>query len=100
MFIHSTVPSCGQSYKGSTIVNYDSRVVSDLKIPHITTLEPKIYNCRAFIRLAPAGMPIFLFGSPLNGLFCGQSYKHFTLVNYDSRVTPDWKIPHITTLEA
>ena len=29
----------------------------------------------------------------------GQSYKHFTLVNYDSRVVPDWKIPHITTLE-
>ena len=28
----------------------------------------------------------------------GQSYKHFTLVNYDSRVVPDWKIPHITTL--
>ena len=30
----------------------------------------------------------------------GQSYKHFTLVNYDSRVIPDWKIPHITTLES
>ena len=29
----------GQSYKASTIVNYDSRVVPDLKIPHITTLE-------------------------------------------------------------
>ena len=28
----------GQAYKGSTIVNYDSRVVPDLKIPHITTL--------------------------------------------------------------
>ena len=33
--------NCGQSYKGSTIVNYDSRVVTDLKIPHITTLELK-----------------------------------------------------------
>ena len=31
---------------------------------------------------------------------CGQSYKHFTLINYDSRVIPDWKIPHITTLES
>ena len=31
---------------------------------------------------------------------CGQSYKHFTLVNYDSRVVPDLKIPHITTLES
>ena len=26
--------------------------------------------------------------------------NHFTLVNYDSRVVPDWKIPHITTLES
>ena len=31
--------SCGQSYKASTIVIYASRVVPDLKIPHITTLE-------------------------------------------------------------
>ena len=30
---------CGLSYKASTIVMYDSRVVPDLKIPHITTLE-------------------------------------------------------------
>ena len=33
----------------------------------------------------------------LNHKTCGQSYKHFTLVNYDSRVVPDWKIPHIMT---
>ena len=33
-------------------------------------------------------------------VYCGQSYKHFTLINYDSRVVPDWKIPHITTLES
>ena len=33
------VYTCGQSYKASTIVIYDSRVVPDLKIPHITTLE-------------------------------------------------------------
>ena len=31
--------TCGQYYKASTIINYDSRVVPDLKIPHITTLE-------------------------------------------------------------
>ena len=31
--------SSGQSYKASTIVIYDSRVLPDLKIPHITTLE-------------------------------------------------------------
>ena len=30
---------CGQYYKASTIVIYDSRVVPDLKIPPITTLE-------------------------------------------------------------
>ena len=29
----------GQSYKASKIVIYDSRVVPDLKIPHIMTLE-------------------------------------------------------------
>ena len=33
------VDSCGQSYKAPTIVIYDSRVVPDLKLPHITTLE-------------------------------------------------------------
>ena len=32
--------------------------------------------------------------------FSGQSYKHFTLANYNSRVVPDWKIPHFTTLES
>ena len=30
----------------------------------------------------------------------GLSYKHFTMVNYDSRVVPDWRIPHIMTLES
>ena len=33
-------PPVDQSYKGSAIVNYDSRVVSDYKLPYITTLEP------------------------------------------------------------
>ena len=33
------IASSGQSYKASTIVNYNSRVVPDLKIPHIMTLE-------------------------------------------------------------
>ena len=36
---------------------------------------------------------------PVNLETSGQSYKHFTLINYDSRVVPDWKIPHITILE-
>ena len=31
---------------------------------------------------------------------CGESYKHFTLLNYDSRVTHDFKILRITTLES
>ena len=30
---------------------------------------------------------------------CDQSYKQFTLVIYDSRVIPDLKVPHITTLD-
>ena len=34
-----TSDTCGQSYKTSTIVIYNSRVVPDLKIPHFTTLE-------------------------------------------------------------
>ena len=33
-------------------------------------------------------------------LISGQSYKHFTLVNYDSRVIRDFKIPHILTVES
>ena len=38
--------------------------------------------------------------SSYNHLTSGQSYKASTIVNYDSRVVPDWKIPHITTLES
>ena len=30
---------CGQSYKASTIIIYNARVVPDLKIPHIMTLD-------------------------------------------------------------
>ena len=36
----------GQSYKQFTLVNYDSRVVPDLKKPHIV-----IYDRRGFVRL-------------------------------------------------
>ena len=35
----TSLSCCGQSYKASMIVNYDSRVIPDLKIPHIPTLE-------------------------------------------------------------
>ena len=31
--------NCGQSYKASTIINYNSRVIPDLKIHYIITLE-------------------------------------------------------------
>ena len=48
-----------------------------------------IYERKLFIKLATA-----------NGVTSGQSYKHFMLVNYDSRVVPDLKIRHITTLES
>ena len=34
-----TMITSGQSYKAYTIVIYDSRVIPNLKIPHITTLE-------------------------------------------------------------
>ena len=34
-----TAELSGQSYKAPTVVIYDSRVVPDLKLPHITTLE-------------------------------------------------------------
>ena len=43
MFIHvltiCTLNISSQSYKASMIVIYDSRVVPDLKIPHISTLD-------------------------------------------------------------
>ena len=38
-YIGSGQVPCGQSYEGSMIVIYDSRVVPDQKIPHITTLD-------------------------------------------------------------
>ena len=46
----------GLSYKASTIVNYDSRVVPDLIIPHITNYDSRvvIFDRRAFIRLTTA----------------------------------------------
>ena len=43
---------------------------------------------------------IFLKRTFKERMTCGQSYKAPTIVIYDSRVVPDWKIPHITTLEA
>ena len=41
------------------------------------------------------GQVVLAFYLPLSG----QSYKAFGIVIHDSRVVPDLKIPHITTLE-
>ena len=38
--------------------------------------------------------------NPMLRSICEQSYKHFTLINYDSRVVPDLKILLSTTLES
>ena len=42
----------GQSYKNSTLVNYDSRVVITSKLLILTTPRVVIYERRGFIRLA------------------------------------------------
>ena len=39
-------------------------------------------------------------GLLFKSIISGQSYKTSTIVIYDSRVIPDWKILHITTLES
>ena len=41
----------GQSYKGSTVVNYDSRVIPDLKIRGYYDSRLVTYECKLFIRL-------------------------------------------------
>ena len=41
------------------IINYDSRVVPDWKIPLIMTLEVVIYKRKMFIRLATEGVEPF-----------------------------------------
>ena len=50
--LHNILVISGQSYKGSTIVNYDSRVVPDLKIPHIPDSRVVNYDRKMFIKLA------------------------------------------------
>ena len=47
------VTACsGQSYKASTIINYDSRVVPDWKIPPYYDPRVVIYERKMFIILA------------------------------------------------
>ena len=64
-----------------------------------TVLEGLCLNL--FDNLADTSLHLLLLPKELDGQpISGQSYKHFTLVNYESRVVPDWNIPHITTLES
>ena len=48
--------------------------------------------------------PFVKIGTPYATLrqdaICGQSYKAPTIVIYNSRVVPDLKLPHFTTLES
>ena len=64
---------------------------------HALSLLLEILLMQLLTTLAITGLNLLLLKS---SMVCGQSYKHFTLVNYDSRVVPDKKIPHITTLES
>ena len=48
---HKVVPTCIQSYKASTLVNYDSRVVSIINLLVIATLDLYFMNTM-FVRLA------------------------------------------------
>ena len=45
-------------------------------------------------------MTVLLQDQPFTQIICGQYYKTSTIVIYDSRVVPDLKLPHITTLES
>ena len=53
---------CGQSYKGSTIVNYNRRVVADSKIAYrYYDSEVIIYDGRAFLKLATDSSNLYIF---------------------------------------
>ena len=50
-----------------------------------------------------ANIKLTLTNLSKTSIFCqisSQSYKASTIINYNSRVVPDWKIPHILTLES
>ena len=58
---------------------------------------------RVYIQYLALGFELTTFGTCVSSLYhktSGQSYKHFMLINYNSGVVPDLKIPHITTLES
>ena len=72
-----------------------------LTLPSLLTrslMERMIMSLRA--RVLPNATVFCLIQAHKSLQVCGQSDKHFTLVNYDSTVVPDWKIPLITTLES
>ena len=85
----------GQSYQAFTLVNYDSRVVNMGYFQVRYNSRVVIYERKMFIRLATA---LTVRSSEFES--CGQSYKALMIIIYDSRVVPDLKLPHITTLES
>ena len=93
--------SCGQSYQHFTIVNYDSRVViwafcsqCDSKVVNYDLKV--LYNIDHYFKAVDC-LSFFLSSSVQAS---GQSYKHFMLVNYDSRVIITCKLLILTTLES
>ena len=81
--MHSPKTS-GQSFKASTLVNYDSRVIS---ISNLGTSNydsrAMNYDCKVLYKIDHSS----------------QSYKHFTLIKYNSRVVSLINLLVITTLE-
>ena len=57
------------------------------------------WRYRPLYQLSHNHCQIILAVNTLNGDVSGQSYEASTIVIYNSRVVPDLKIPHITTLE-
>ena len=49
MYPNWTLVASGQSYKAPTIVICNPIVVSDMKLPHITTLRVVTCDCKLFI---------------------------------------------------
>ena len=55
--------ACGQSYKDSRIVNYDSRVVTELKIPHLRLQSPNLQS-ESLYKIDLCNGPLKNFESP------------------------------------
>ena len=88
----------GRRLHQRTWVRIQSSAIFTLNNYELLTVE-KVKNSvhDSATKIIGIGLPVIVI---IGASTCGQSYKHFTLVNYDSRVVYDWKIPHITTLES